>query len=274
MSRLDRAEYQRSPHFPEVELLRASYWTQAFAPHFHETYAIGVVESGALSNAYRHSHQTDRYAGDVMVIPPGEVHTGRCVGNQGVSYRMIYLPVDLCEQFAAYDGPSSWHFPFLGHNHDMPGSAAVVMNVFSHLTSPETPRLQLETSLMNFLSGMQGKHTGGAEDPISHPKDPGIQQVQEFIKTNFSAGISLAQLAVIANYTPCYLVREFHRQVGLPPHAYQTWLRIRYAKWLLCQGKDPASIAVEVGFFDQSHFIKVFKRFVGIAPGKYPLSAQ
>jgi AraC-like DNA-binding protein len=275
MSQGDRAEYRRSSHFAGIELLTARYTSQSFVPHFHETYAIGVVEAGALTQAYRHQFQKAYVSGDVIVIAPGEVHTGRSIGSQGVTYRMMYLPVEVVEpyfnQTRGFDSINSLRE---GPGLNSTGRAAAVIDLFNNLAHPGTSRLQLEISFLTCLNGFDQTGIGSREKLVTRPHDPGIQRAREFIDANFSSDISLDQLAAIANFSPYYFVHQFRGQIGLPPHSYQNWLRITQAKRLLSCGRDTTSVAVEIGFYDQSHFIKVFKRYVGVVPGKYSAKAQ
>jgi AraC-like DNA-binding protein len=62
--------------------------------------------------------------------------------------------------------------------------------------------------------------------------------------------------------------------VGLSPHAFQTQIRIEHAKRLIAQNEPMTYIGLHVGFFDQSHFIKVFKSLVGVTPSQYAARAQ
>jgi AraC-like DNA-binding protein len=57
--------------------------------------------------------------------------------------------------------------------------------------------------------------------------------------------------------------------VGVPPHAYQIQLRIARARHLLALGMPPSAVAAEVGFHDQSHFIRHFKRVLHVTPGEF-----
>ena len=81
--------------------------------------------------------------------------------------------------------------------------------------------------------------------------------------------IDLAQLAEIAQLSPFHLLRSFRNQVALPPHAYQIQVRILRAKQMLRAGMPCIETAFAVGFADQSHFTKHFKRIVGVTPGLY-----
>ena len=68
--------------------------------------------------------------------------------------------------------------------------------------------------------------------------------------------------------------RVFHDEVGLPPHAYLTQVRVNRARRLLSQGWPITEVAFEVGFVDQSHLNKRFKRITGMTPGQYRKNVQ
>jgi transcriptional regulator GlxA family with amidase domain len=57
--------------------------------------------------------------------------------------------------------------------------------------------------------------------------------------------------------------------VGITPHAYQTQVRVRHAKSLLCAGLPIATVAAQTGFYDQAHLTRHFKGIVGLPPGRY-----
>jgi transcriptional regulator GlxA family with amidase domain len=63
----------------------------------------------------------------------------------------------------------------------------------------------------------------------------------------------------------------FRRHYGVPPYQYLCRLRIEHARHLLRQGTPPVIVAMESGFFDQSHLSKHFKRLCGTTPGRYAL---
>ena len=70
------------------------------------------------------------------------------------------------------------------------------------------------------------------------------------------------------------LVRKFKEEIGLTPHSFLVQNRIRKAKELLDQNMKITEAAAEVGFFDQSHFVKAFKSVVGITPSEYVRSLE
>ena len=86
--------------------------------------------------------------------------------------------------------------------------------------------------------------------------------------------MTLRELAGVVNMSPFHLSRAFRQAIGLPPHAYQTKLRLARAKTLLAQGYEAGYVASETGFFDQSHFTQQFKRHYLMTPGNYRKTAR
>jgi AraC-like DNA-binding protein len=93
--------------------------------------------------------------------------------------------------------------------------------------------------------------------------------VREFIRENLHENIKLQELAEVASLSPFHLNRVFRAQVGLPPHEFQSQLRIEKAAKLIAQKKSFAEIAFETGFADQSHFNRFFKRYTGVTPKRF-----
>jgi AraC-like DNA-binding protein len=96
-----------------------------------------------------------------------------------------------------------------------------------------------------------------------------VKLLRDYIKSRYAENISLTELSSVANLSPFHLLRVFRNQVGIPPHEYQIHMRINEARNLLRNGHSIAETALKVGFFDQSHFSRNFKRITGMTPGYY-----
>ena len=94
-----------------------------------------------------------------------------------------------------------------------------------------------------------------------------VKRVKECLESRYAENLSLDELARIANLSPFYLIRVFRKEVGLPPHAYQTRLRLNHARALLAQAATIGEAAVSAGFCDQSHFTNHFRKVFGYPPG-------
>lgn len=81
--------------------------------------------------------------------------------------------------------------------------------------------------------------------------------------------VSLEQLAKDIHISKFHLIREFKREIGMTPHQFHIQNRIRKAQSKLQKDENIAAVAVGMGFYDQSHFNKSFKKIVGISPKEY-----
>lgn len=94
-----------------------------------------------------------------------------------------------------------------------------------------------------------------------------FQRVTEYIHANLDCDLSLKELAAIVQISSHYFSQLFKQSTGISPHQYVIQQRIKRAKELLSQRElTIAEVAKIVGFVDQSHFHRHFKRLVGITP--------
>jgi len=96
-----------------------------------------------------------------------------------------------------------------------------------------------------------------------------VRRALELLRERLDEEVTLDTLAEHAGMDKFHLCRAFRAQVGLPPHAYLTRLRIMRAKELLAAGVRPSEIAPRVGLYDQSQLNRHFRRIVGTTPGAY-----
>jgi AraC-like DNA-binding protein len=101
-------------------------------------------------------------------------------------------------------------------------------------------------------------------------RDAGLaDRLRQLIDASVPSGLSLADAAVRLGHSPAYLVRAFTDEYGLPPHRYLTGRRVDLARRLLLDGRPPAAVATEAGFYDQSHLTRHFSRMLGTTPTRY-----
>lgn len=92
----------------------------------------------------------------------------------------------------------------------------------------------------------------------------------EFIDQNLSENIKLEDLAALAGLSSYHFSRKFKSDLGIAPHAYVLSRRIDRAKSLLNGSRLPLKlVAAECGFTDQSHFSRVFRKFLGVTPNDF-----
>ena len=98
-----------------------------------------------------------------------------------------------------------------------------------------------------------------------------LRAVIDYIHEHLDAELSLDHLAAVAHVSPYHFARLFKNSTGLPPHQYVIARRVERAKELLRDRErlPLAEVAAEVGFADQSHFTRHFKRLVGVTPRRF-----
>lgn len=256
--------------FENVELLRAEASTHRYARHSHEGYALGVVESGAHAFTARGARWT-AIPGRVVIVNPDDAHDGGPADrDQSYSYRMLY--VDAARVTAAVDeawGRRGATPLFRDSVVDDPPLAATLARIHRLLEVPEA-RLERETLLATALADLARRHaTDAGRGGITGASPRAVALALDYLAAHFADDVSLADLAALAGVNRFQLVRAFRRSVGLPPHLYQTQLRLRQARRLLLAGESPARAAAAAGFADQSHLIRRFKAAYGVTPGQF-----
>jgi AraC-like DNA-binding protein len=136
--------------------------------------------------------------------------------------------------------------------------------------------LARESLLLRLLAAWFDRHGERSTMARPHPRArPQVQRVRDFLHSFPERNVSLRQLAEIAALSPYHLLRVFSADLGMPPHRYLTQLRVWRATRLLAEGRSISDTALAVGFADQSHLTRHFKRHTGITPGRYqPRSAS
>ena len=97
-----------------------------------------------------------------------------------------------------------------------------------------------------------------------------FSKAREYIETFLAEDITLDTLAALEGLSPYHFARLFREAIGQPPHQYLISRRVERAKGLLSSSRlSLAQIAIEVGFANQSHLTRHFKRLVGVTPGRF-----
>ena len=100
--------------------------------------------------------------------------------------------------------------------------------------------------------------------------DAAMGRVLARMRTHYAEPLSNPALARIAGRSVRAFERMFRQQMHLPPQQFLRRLRVRLACQALTSGKTSLSaIAASYGFYDQSHFVREFRRELGLTPGEY-----
>ena len=108
------------------------------------------------------------------------------------------------------------------------------------------------------------------DDGLSNYK---LKAITDYINDNLDQNLSLAKMSQVVQMSPHYFATLFKQSMGIAPHQYITKCRIEKAKSLFISHKlSIIQVSDLVGFKSQSHFAKVFRKYVGITPRKFKQS--
>lgn len=124
-----------------------------------------------------------------------------------------------------------------------------------------------ESVLLYTLSFMNDDSAGKSRQNV-----PRFESILDYINRNFTdPELSISKVADIFFYNEKYLSSLFIKNTGVKFTDYLTKLRIDYAiNYIEDESLSVAALAAECGFSDPLYFSKVFKKYTGCTPSKYP----
>ncbi|HXG48006.1 MAG TPA: AraC family transcriptional regulator [Methylomirabilota bacterium] len=137
------------------------------------------------------------------------------------------------------------------------------------------PRWYLSTKIPLLSDRGRALGIAGVLRPYDHtgpsPAQYGrLTPAMEFVLQHYGERIEVRQLADLAHLSVSQLQREFHRLFRMSPGEYLLKVRLLMARRRLEETGDPiGDIALDCGFYDQSHFNRAFRAQVGLAPRSY-----
>jgi AraC-like DNA-binding protein len=253
-----------------IETLRAHFEGHAYDPHWHDAYLIGFTEQGVQQFDCRRARQHST-PGDVFMLEPGDIHDGHAPSEHGFTYSMLYLKPDwLMRELRAWSDtvPAKGEVHFPATLTDDRGLATAIAQVFRALRGDE-PRVVRQAVIDGLLEHVSG-HLGWRLRLACDPRIPSVaQRARDYLHAHLYDDIGLDDLATICGVDRFRLSRVFKASFGLAPHAYLIQLRLTRARQWLARGTPPAEVAHALGFADQSHLGRWFRRAYGLTPALY-----
>ncbi|WP_394837518.1 AraC family transcriptional regulator [Pendulispora rubella] len=264
----EQARFWRDADLGGTEFLLARFVSHRFSPHCHDEYAIGMIERGVEAYRYR-GHNRVAEAGEMVVVEPGEAHTGEPGAPDGWQYRMFYIPTHLFERAAEAAGKTGLpHFGKTVINDPEVASAMRAMHVASQHGEPQ---LERESRFAGLLTTLVERYAEGVLVLPRHPAraSAGVRRAIELAETSYAEPLTLGELAHAAGLSSFHFARQFADATGMSPHRYVVQRRVVEACRLLRARSSPAEVAMQVGFADQAHMTRHFKRTMGVTPARF-----
>ncbi len=236
-------------------LVESAYAPQAVLPrHFHERASFSTPLRGSFLESVG-TRTIDCSAGEVLVRPAGEVHSNRYGGNGARCLLVEVQPERLASLrgfTSLFDAPST-----------LPREIAVLARrVHAELAaSDDAAPIAIEALMLEIIAGATRQSSG---------KPNWLERARAFVHTHASTKLTLGSIAEAAGVHPATLARGFRAHLRCSPAEYVRRLRLDAAMRALATTDAPiADIALDAGFYDQSHFTGAFRRHSGMTPARY-----
>jgi AraC-like DNA-binding protein len=268
LTEAETTRFWRDSRFGGMECLTATFLTHEFAPHAHDTFSIGAIESGGQIATIRGTREASG-PGDLYLINPGEIHDGAPYEG-GYRYRMIYPDLSLLREILEdVTGKPFRGMPAFGRQILRDQALAEAFHAAHRTLEMGSGALETSQAMFLVLDAMFRRHGSSIIVPTDTAEKSAVYRARDYLVENFASDVGLEELAEVAGLSRAHLIRAFRKEFHITPHSFLTDIRIREARKRLSRGGPPAEIALECGFADQAHFTRHFKSRTGLTPGQY-----
>jgi AraC-like DNA-binding protein len=248
------------PAVPGIsEVFHARIVDYQYPTHCHDTWTVLIVDDGAI----RYDLDTRHHGAigeTVSILPPGVSHNGYPSERYGrFRKRNLYLDAGFLPAEFVGSAVDASTFP----DREL---RAAISGLHDRLREPD--RLDVEMRLA-FIAERFQQRLHRRPRPAREPEPTVADRLRAYLDGHLTGDVTLADAAGLLDRSVPHLVRSFTRRYRISPHAYVIGARIDLARKLLLEGEAPARVAVQVGFHDQAHLTRHFKRHVSVPPARY-----
>lgn len=249
-----------------VELFRAWFAGEAYRTHRHDTYAVGLTDSGVQVFGYRGAVHSSM-PGQVVALYPDEAHDGRAGTGDGFGYRIVYVePSTLSEALRTASG-RPYPLPFV--RDVVSGNAILARAIEDAFRGPLEP-LAVDSLVVNLAEGLLAGETDAARPSASRRVNaPAVERARQLLDAERTRVVHSGELESLTGLTRYDLARQFRMVLGTTPHRYLLMRRLELARELIHGGRPLVEVALDTGFADQAHFTRAFRSAFGLTPARY-----
>jgi AraC-like DNA-binding protein len=252
------------PASPGLERVEAHLAGGGYAPHRHDTYAVGITLDGVQAFRYRGATRRS-LPGELFVLHPDELHDGRPGSDTALRYRILYVDPGLIR--AALGGRHALPFVRAAVSRE-PGLMAAIAAGLDDLDRP-LDALAHDAIVQGLADALAAADPSAPTRRIAPPHERAVARARARLDAAGADGVDSAELEALTGLTRYALARHFRACLGTTPHRYLVLRRLDRARALIRQGSPLVEAALASGFADQSHLTRHFKRAYGVPPARW-----
>lgn len=211
-----------------IELRRGIAVIEPYPRHWHEEYQFCFIQAGGGELFYRGIHHNTP-ATSLFIVHPGEVHSNET--KVGCSFRSIYVHPELLRRTVFSITGREQGLPFFPEPmifDDEVIGPYLKLHVSRENSGSASERELVILQLLSRLVKRYAQKRHELRPPGN--EHTAVRTAREYIAAHHDRNISLEDLARLVNLSPFHLNRVFTKEIGMPPHAFQTQLRVAAAK--------------------------------------------
>ncbi len=242
--------------------------------HWHPEHEILHVRSGRL-HLRLNDVSYELTEGDVVFIPGGTIHSGEPLD---CSYTCVLFNLsllmkksDACMEFAERIRTGKLQIPPLEGKTAEP-FAAMCREMSEAFRQKQAGYLfEMKSLIFGFFGKLLNLGLLEKDDTDKSTDTSGrMKAAIVYMEKNFDTQVRLSELAAEVNMSPNHFCRCFKRVTGVTPLSYLIGFRLSRAQYALRTTDLPVtSVALDNGFNDVSHFIRLFRETYGMTPRQY-----
>lgn len=252
---------------PGVELHELYGLLQPFPPHFHDHYVVGLITGGRRRILLRFPSGAEGAPGlscevgegDLVVIRPFEIHACESVGESRMDWKSLRLPLESVRPVLG----GECAIPPILRDEALRESFEALCTV---IKERENERRQGE--LLNIFLRALVLKAGKRREIRSAVIPPPFPDMLRWLAERRERP-SLEAAARYFGVDKFFLLRGFSANFGITPYRCWESMRLERALILLRKGCSPVDVAGELGFADQSHLTRAFRKVFGMPPGAF-----
>lgn len=243
--------------------LRGAGFRTRLPAHVHATYVLGVIDSGSILVSIA-GRDFVAGPGSVLALPPFTAHRELPLSGSW-SFRYIYPPeVVVRRALQAREDGDGRILRFPEPVIDNPALADWIGRV--HRKAERGDRAGMEDALAGtFRLARQQCFPGTREQGNRHQR---LLAVRDELTRRPPGRVSLGDMASVAGLSRFRFAHAFRQLFGISPYAYYEQVRIAFAHQLIQQGIELGAVAFQLGYADQSHMTRQFRRGSFTTPGR------
>lgn len=265
----------RRPGF-EVAVLGAEGDSSGFPKHTHDEFVVSANLAGAEA-VWLDGRAFEAGPGEITAYNPGAVQASRALpvrgGGSSDAWRFVslYAEPGFAADALGLATPPTLSAPLLRSPAALAALRRLAAMVAASRAADLPPGLVEEQAVaaLAAVAVPAADATASESRPARGGDDPAVRRAAAMLLDRLADPPTLAELAREAGLSREGLVRRFGAACGLPPMAWALQRRLARARALLRAGVAPAEAAAVLGFADQAHLTRLFRRAAGTTPGRY-----